>query len=229
MEAGDDLGPPWRLVGEAILAFARVPRGERRRLTRLLPGGVRPLPLLPAVVVGVAYQDSPVGPYHELSIGLPGRIGLRPGMCVVLQVVDSPEARMAYRRLWGLPTDLGRFLWSRDGDERSMRWEERGVVVRGAPFGVRFPIGLPLRSLQRRADGPVVLPRRLWSLARGARVTIEVADPLSTHEADIGWLAGSHPGGVLSSMRVVASMARHPAGMLSSLRAPHPVAGAAIE
>ena len=83
--------------------------------------------------------------------------------------------------------------------------------------------------MQRRSDGPVVLPRRLWALARAAKVTIDVADPLSVREADVGWLAGSHRGLVLSAARVVASMARHPAGMLSSLRAPHSVADVAIE
>jgi hypothetical protein len=212
--------PPWRMRGETILAWARVTRETRRTLARSLPQGVRMLPGLPAAVVGVAYQDSPVGPFHELAIGVVARIGLRPGLSVVMQVVDAPEARKVYRQHWGLPTDLGTFLWSRDDDERTMRWEERGLVLRGVPVGFRFPIGVPMRSVQRRADGPVVLPRRLWCLMRFARTTIEVAEPLNEQETDLDWLAGPHPGAMLDHMRIVAGLARHPIGALSSLRAP---------
>ena len=212
--------PPWRMRGETILAWARMKRTTRRSLSRSLPQGVRMLPGLPAVVVGVAYQDSPVGPYHELAIGVFGRIGLRPGLSAVLQVVDAPEARKVYRQHWGLPTDLGTFLWSRDDDERTMRWEERGVVLRGVPVGFRIPMGVPMRSVQRRSDGPVVLPRRLWCLMRLARTTVEVAEPLNEQEIDLDWLAGPHPGAMLNHMRIVAGLARHPTGALSSLRAP---------
>jgi hypothetical protein len=219
MSAGS-FDPPWRMRGESILAWARMRKSDRRQLVSMLPRGVKVLPLLPAAVVGVAYQDSPVGPYHEFAIGVFGRIGLRPGLCVVLQVVDAPEARKVYRQEWGLPTDLGTFLWSRDGDERSMRWEERGIMLRGEPVGFRIPIGLPMRSVQRRSDGPVVLPRRLWCLMRLSRATIEVAEPLSEQEVELGWLAGRHPGALLNHMRMVAGLARHPTGALSSLRAP---------
>ena len=208
------------MLGEAILAWVRVDRKARQSLSQSLPAGVKMLPLAPAAVIGVAYQDSPVGAYHELAIGVVARIGLRPGLAVVLQVVDAPQARMVYRQHWGLPTDLGTFLWSRDGDERTMRWEERGVVLRGSPVGMRLPIALPMRSVQRRADGPIVLPRRMWGLLRFAKSTIEVAEALSTAEAELAWLAGPHPGALLSGMRIAAGIARHPAGALSTLRAP---------
>ena len=219
--------PPWKLTGESIVAWTRVPRAARRRLGSALPRGVRMLPGFPAAVVGVAYQDSPVGPYHEFSIGVVARIGLRPGLCVVTQVVDLAAARMVYREHWGLPTELGRFLWSRDGDERSMRWEERGVVLRGKPVALRVPLVVPMRSVQRRSDGPVVLPRRLWGLMRVARATIEVADPLNEQEADLSWTVGDHPGAMFSAMRVVAGRARHPIGAMSTLRAPAISGGAA--
>lgn len=211
---------PWRLLGEAIVCSARVPRSVRRSLRSSLPAGVRLLPGLPAVVIGAAYQTSPVGEFHELTIALPGRIGLRPGLHAVIQVVDSADARRAFRSLWGLPTDLGTFLWSRDGDERAVRWQERGVVARASSTRLRLPVVAVLRSVQRRHDGPVVLPRRMFALARPARVTIEVAEPMSGQEVDLAWLEGRHPGVVLHGMRMVAGAARHPAGALSSLRAP---------
>lgn len=186
------------------------------------------LPALPAAVIAVAYQDSPVGPFHEFAVGVLARIGLRPGLSVVLQVVDAPEARKAFRQHWGLPTELGTFLWSRDGEERTMRWEERGIVLRGTPVGFRIPMALPMRSVQRRSDGPVVLPRRLGCLMRLARTTVDVAPPLNDQEVDLAWLNGPHPGAMLNHMRMVAGLARHPAGALSSLRAPA-VAGTSAE
>lgn len=212
--------PPWRMRGESILAWARLPRDVRRDLAASLPRGVRMLPALPAAVIAVAYQDSPVGPFHEFAIGVVARIGLRPGLSVVLQVVDAPEARKVFRQHWGLPTELGTFLWSRDGDERTMRWEERGIVLRGTPIGLRVPMAVPMRSVQRRSDGPVVLPRRLGCLMRLARTTLDVAAPLNDQEVDLSWLHGPHPGAMLNHMRMVAGLARHPTGALSSLRAP---------
>lgn len=224
-----DPEPPWRLLGEAVVCWLRVPADERRRLRASLPPGVRALPLMPAVVIGAAYQDSPVGEFHELSVAIVGRIGLRPGMHVVRQVVDSAEARRVFRSRWGLPTDLGTFLWSRDGDGRAIRWNERGVIVRAERGRLRIPMVVLLRSVQRRSDGPVVLPRRLAALARTARVTVEVAQPLSDQEIDVSWLAGRHFGVVLHGMRVVASEARQPAGALSSLRAPTLASRPAVE
>ena len=92
-----DPGPPsapWKLVGECVLAW--VPSSAVRPWRTLLPEGVRSLPG-PAALVGVSYQDSPVGPYLELSLALPARLGLRPGLSVVFQVVSAPPARVAYR------------------------------------------------------------------------------------------------------------------------------------
>ena len=203
-----------------MVGVVRVKRSTRRQFAGLVPAGVRPLPASPVLVVGAAYQDSPIGPYNELAVGVVGRIGLRPGLTVLHQVVDAPEARVVYRQHWGLPTQLGTFLWSRDGDERSMRWEERGLVVRSTPVGMRLPVALPLRAVQRRTDGPVVLPRRMYALMRYARIGIEVADPLNAQETDLSWLAGAHRGVMINGMRIVAGRARHPIGALSSLRAP---------
>lgn len=219
--------PPWRMRGESVAAFVRPPAATRRELAASLPSGVRMLPAAPAVLVGVAYQDSPVGPFHELSLGVVGRIGPRLGLCVMLQVVDSADARRVYREHWGLPTVQGTFLWSHDAAERSVRWEERGVVVRTTPRGPRLPMGVPTRSVQRRADGPVVLPRRMWCLVQAARSSVEVAEAMSSEEVDLTWLEGAHAGVMISHLRTVASVARHPTGLFSTLRAP--AAGAAAE
>ena len=79
----------------------------------------------------------------------------------------------------------------------------------------RIPALVPVRALQRRADGPVVVPGRLRGLARMARVEVE------TPEDDPLWpLTGFHRGFVVSSMRFVVRPARTPFGFTSTLRAP---------
>ncbi|MBW3555431.1 MAG: acetoacetate decarboxylase family protein [Actinobacteria bacterium] len=190
----------------------RVPAGLRS----LLPDGLRPLPG-PAALAAVRYTDSPVGPYLELALGLPARLGLRPGLCVVLQVVSQLDARVGYRQNWGLPASMGKLSWSAEGDERVLRCEEPDIEVRGIPVGPGIPAVVPVRSVQRRADGPVLLPRRFVALTRLARVVVSVDDAAG---AELAALAGPHPGAVMAGVRIVARPARHPAGFLSSLRAP---------
>src|SRR5947208_27454 len=77
----------------------------------------------------------------------------------------------------------------RDGTERELRWVERGMVVRGRPAGPVLPLFVPFRNLQRRGDGPVVVPASIRGRAHVAKLEIELGanDPLV-------WLAGPHRG-----------------------------------
>ena len=203
---------PWRLRGECVVAWVPPPV----RLRALLPEGIRPLPG-PAALVGASYTDSPVGPYLELALGLPARLGLRPGLCIVVQVVSAPPARLGYRQNWGLPASLGGLSWSVDGDERVLRCEEPDLELRGTPIGPGVPMVVPFRSVQRRADGPVLLPRRFVALVRVARTLVSTGERIDPSRAGLG---GRHAGAVMAGMRIIARPARHPAGFLSSLRAP---------
>ena len=187
---------------------ARIPSG-------VLPEGLQSLPG-PAVVAGVRYTSSPVGPFLELVVAVPARLGLRPGFFAVADAVSEPAAKVGLRCNWGFPAEVARLTWSADGDERVVRWEERGLELRARPFGLRVPVVARVRSVQRRGDGPVVVPRRLLSLARLARTAVEVPPD----DAELAWLAGPHGGLVLSSARLVMRPARHPSGVLSSFRAP---------
>jgi hypothetical protein len=74
---------------------------------------------------------------------------------------------------------------------------------------------VPVRSLQHRADGPVVVPGRLRGIAHAGSVSFQTfpGDELAP-------LAGEHLGVVVSSMRFVVHPARHPTGLMASLRAP---------
>jgi hypothetical protein len=231
---------PWRLVGECVVAWAR----PRSSVGLALADGVRRLGGLPAVVVAASYEASPVGPYRELAVGVPARVGLRPGLSVVLSVVDNADARAAYRQEWALPTELGKLRWSTSAARIVVSWLDAGLELDvAAPGRLRVPVALPARTLQRRADGPVVLPRWLRGFVRPARLTVAFAaadaaagpgpaPTIGTAAAaatttELAWLTGSHRGVVVSSMRVAAAPARQPTGLLSSLRAPHPTTGAA--
>ena len=226
-------GSSWRLAGEGILGW--VGGGLASSLRPLLPRSVRPLPGLPAALVAVSYSSSPVGPFCELSVAVPARLGLRPGLCVVFQVVSVADARLAYRTQWGTPASLvPSMVWDVGdgggaGGVRELRCPSLGLVVRGEPVGPSVPAGwVPVRSIQRRpGDGPVVVPRRLGGLVRLARVSVtwsELASPLgSTVDELLASLAGEHRGAMLAGMRLLVLPVRHPTGLWSSLRAPAPV------
>src|SRR5438874_3776325 len=68
---------PWALVGECLVAAARV-RGGARKFG--YPRGIRPLPG-PAFLFAIRYTASPVGPFLELAVARPASLGLRPGFC----------------------------------------------------------------------------------------------------------------------------------------------------
>src|SRR4051812_42511057 len=120
---------PWALVGECLVAL--VSGRARPRSPGGLPVGVSRLPG-PALVVAMRYTDSPVGPFLELAVAEPARLGLRPGLCVTTSVVSASPARVGGRLGWGFPRELGRLTWGRDGDGASLRWEDRGLEVRAA-------------------------------------------------------------------------------------------------
>lgn len=199
--------PPWLLRGEGLLALVPRPGSHAHRL----PSGLHGVPG-PASVVAMTYDDTPVGPYRELSVAVPARLGLRPVMCTVAMVVSSPAARLACRERWGLPAELGELRWSSSPGERRMEWAEGSVELSGRPRGPRLTLVLPLRWGQGRPGGPVVLPRRLRARARLAHCVVDVA-----HDHELAWIAGRHPGLAFQGARIVASPARRPAGMLSSI------------
>ena len=200
---------PWALAGECLLAVVADGLGDRN-----LPDGLNPLPG-PGLAIAARYDDSPVGPYSELAVGEPARLGARAGVCITTMVVDSAESRIGGRLNWGFPKELGTLRWSAEGEVRVLRWEERGVVLRATPAGPAVPLFMPLVALQRRSDGPVVVRGRVRGLARVARVEVVVPadDPLAA-------CAGVSRGALVAGLRMVVSPARHPKGRTATLRAP---------
>jgi len=200
---------PWELAGECVVALVRPPLCRPP-----LPAGLHPMPG-PLIVAAARFTESPVGRYLELSVAEPSRVGARVGLCVTLMVVDSPASRLGGRLNWGLPKELGTLRWLADGDERTLAWDDRDVVVRAVPSGPTVPMAAPVRSLQRRADGLVVVGGRVRGHARPARVEITAPDT-----DGLFGLSGWHRGMVLTGLRMVVDPARRPAGLTATLRAP---------
>lgn len=201
---------PWSLTGECIVAWARW-RGPR---ANELPGDLRALPG-PCSITAARFESSPVGPYLELAVSEPARLGARPGMCITTMVVDSQDSRVGGRLNWGFPKEMGTLSWDGSGDERTLVWEERKVRVHAAPGGPSLPVFLPMRALQRRADGMVVVPGRLLGRARVSRIEVETA------EGDaLSGLAGRHRGLLVAGLKLVVDPARRPYGLAATLRAP---------
>ena len=200
---------PWQLSGESLLGTVAA-----RRSCPVLPWGLQPLPG-PSLVMAVCFATSPVGPYLELAVAEPARLGVRPGWCVTTMVVDSAASRLGGRLNWGFPKELGTLVWESDGPDRELRWVERDIVVRGRARGLPLPVLVPVRTLQRRGDGPVVVPGRLRGRGRLGRIEVRV--PGGDH---LDHLSGRHLGLHIAGMRFLVRPARHPVGLASTLRAP---------
>ena len=179
-----------------------------------LPDGLGRLPG-PCLISAARYDDSPVGPYRELAVGEPAHLGARLGVCITTMVVTSVDSRLGGRVNWGFPKELGTLVWLDEGDDRVLRWEERGIAVRATPVGPPLPVLVPLRALQRRADGLVSVRGHARGRGRMARVDVTVPedDPLAG-------LDGRHRGLMVAGMRLVVSPARRPVGLTATLRAP---------
>ena len=200
---------PWLLGGESLLALASVkqPLGD-------VPEGLRRVPG-PCSITAARYDDSPVGPYRELAVGQPAHLGARLGLCITTMVVTSVDSRLGGRINWGFPKEMGTLVWLDEGEDRVLRWEERNIVLRASPVGPPLPVLLPLRALQRRADGLVSIRGHTRGRGRLAHVDVEVPadDPLAG-------LAGRHRGLLIAGMRLVMNPARRPVGLTATLRAP---------
>jgi hypothetical protein len=185
-----------------------------RVTTAALPEGIDRVPG-PNLVVAACYTGSPVGPYLELAVAEPARMGLRFGWCITTMVVDSAESRYGGRSNWGYPKELSSLVWHVEGNVRELHWPDRGIVVRGRCTRLRLPFLAPVQSLQRRGDGPVLVPGRLRGLGCLTRVEVEVPDG-----DELAPVAGRHPGVHVAGMRFKVRPARHPSGFVTSLRAP---------
>lgn len=200
---------PWVLRGEALVAFVR-----RGGYGTRLPDGIAAMPG-PALVLAVRFTSSPVGPYLRLAVAEPARLGGRLGWCLTTVVVNNQQAWRGERLNWGVPAQLGLLGWAQENEERQLVWEDRRIEVRGSAGGRAFPLMCPVRSLQQRGDGAVVVPGRLRGRARLARIDLRTEE-----DDELSWLCGRHRGFVLSGLQQVVRKGRQPVGLTATLLAP---------
>jgi hypothetical protein len=198
------------MTGECILAAAG-PQG----VAGPLPPGIAPLPG-PAVLVAERHADSPAGPFVTFVLGRPARLGGRVGICFTTAAVSSADSRVAGRLRWGFPGEVATLRWDATLDGHTIRWDERDIVVRAAFGRQAVPLSVPFRAIQRRDDGPVVVPGRLRGRVRRGRVTFEGGGAASHG------LVGTHRALHVAGLRLVLDPARAPLGRLRTLLAPAP-------
>ncbi len=185
-----------------------------RRPSLPLPEGVDRAPG-PAAVAAVRYTDSPVGPFLQLMVLVPGRLGAHVGWCALVAVVDKPDAVVGLTRNWGIPASYGELRWfARDG-VRQLLWEDRDLSVKARGRGIGVPMVVPHRLVQARVDGPVVVPDRHWGLFRPALVAVDVGP-----RDELDCLGGRHLGATVDGVHRTIAPARTPVGLLAPLRAP---------
>ena len=186
----------------------------RRRPQLPLGDGLLPAPG-PTVVAAIRFTDSPVGPFLQLMVVAPARLGTHLGWSALAVVVDKPDAMVGLRVNWGVPAELGELRWfARDG-VRQLLWEDRDLSVKARGRGIGFPMVVPHRLVQARSDGPVVVPDRHWGIFRPALVTVEVG----ARDA-LDCLDGRHLGATVDGVHRTMAPARTPVGLLAPLRAP---------
>lgn len=201
---------PWALRGEAMVCLTR------HRPAYDLPDRILRAPG-PTAIAALRYTDSPVGPFLQMMVLVPARLGTHLGWCAVVAVVDKPDALVGLRLNWGVPAVLGELRWLANDGVRQLLWEDRDLSVKARGRGFGVPMVVPHRHVQARGDGPVVVPDRLWGLFRPAIVTVEAS---ARDRLDV--LAGRHPGCTVDGVHRTVAPARTPVGILAPLRGPVP-------
>lgn len=134
---------PWSLSGRGFILMYRFPE-EFVRESCFLPEEWKILKWSGiGYVMVVDYQDSPVGPYHELLV-IPGKANFAGKKLRTISkiYVDSFDSMYDGRSNWGIPKELTDFKWT-EKDRRHLiqigsfsPWLE----MRMETGGLRFPI-----------------------------------------------------------------------------------------
>ncbi|MDQ3815544.1 MAG: acetoacetate decarboxylase family protein [Armatimonadota bacterium] len=130
--------PPWHLTGTAVL----LPCGWRSALSL------------------IRYDDSPVGPYNELALG----VLTRHGPSVIGMWVTSEASLIGGRANWGYPKQLANLRWEREGER--VVFQANGRVWQVRPWGPVISLGLKLWTVQILNDQRVRVPLHVQGRAR---------------------------------------------------------------
>jgi hypothetical protein len=151
-----------------------------------------------AVVIGgmISYEQTPVGPYHEVF----GGVGVRNGRAVCVTIpfmaVDSKDSAVGGRQNWSLPKVLAEFTGEPHARTMTAAGDGWTVRVTARPIAPRMPVRTKGKVAQYWPDGALrsaLLTGRAKS--RPAIVTVEVESSGQL----ASWLRpGRHMGAVMT-------------------------------
>lgn len=132
---------PWQLKGEGIIMVYKFSKDWAEKSGHLpdhlkgkFAGGLGYLML-------VNYEDSPVGPYHELLL-IPGKFSPNKKQSITKIYVDSEHSTQNGRANWGIPKDTLPFSWKEDHGNTTIQIKANGKSIFDCSiksFGIPFP------------------------------------------------------------------------------------------
>ena len=144
-----DAPAPWALTGRGYISLLRFPEGHPAQDAFVPPqlAGQRGRGRQ-ALLMFVDYQQSAVGPYHELLF-IPGGFPFADGrrhLSISRIFVSSMDSVVNGRRNWGIPKELAQFdVRYRDGGLDRVRLSQGGTVFAELDYS-RFPLSLPFTT-----------------------------------------------------------------------------------
>lgn len=144
---------PWKLKGEAIILIYKFKKewiesqgNLPRHLIGKFNGGL-------GFVMLVNYENSPVGPYHEVLF-IPGKFRKTKKLAITKIYTDSEVNTQNGRVNWGIPKETLPIEWEKEKKLDRVKVIKDGVAVFSAEFetgGISFPVStalLPMRLCQ---------------------------------------------------------------------------------
>lgn len=145
--------PPWKLKGEGIILIYKFKKewveshgNLPHHLKGKFKGGL-------GFVMLVNYENTPVGPYHEVLF-IPGKFRKTKKQAITKIYVDSEVSSQNGRANWGIPKETLPIEWVKEKNLDRVRVLKNGVEVFSAEFetgGIPFPVStafLPIRLCQ---------------------------------------------------------------------------------
>ena len=154
---------PWTLRGHAWMVALRLPAGDPARTAFVPPALQATVKAAFSVLMCVAYDEAPCGPYRELLF-IPGTMNFgdarHPSISRIL--VSTWDSVVNGRSNWGIPKDRADFDWTHDGGGDHWRVTSDAREVCSLEFTEPAGVRLPLRTswvprtfgvLAQRLDG----------------------------------------------------------------------------
>lgn len=166
--------PPWKLNGEGYIFIYRFP--DKLLPTFDLDSSQRKRILSIGAMFLVDYQDSPVGPYHEILIA-PGifKMGKIRRFSISKILVSSMDSVVNGVNNWGIPKELASFTRQTQNEKDSWSIENANFQLKAdlTSRSLKFPIStaiMPLKLAQRLNDDLMLTTARAKGKASFAKI-----------------------------------------------------------